>query len=74
MDDAKILQTLVGCIAAGFIILVTAVALDARHEDNQVSKCIENGNGPIECSMAFDGAYNDKLILQAIKELQAERE
>ncbi len=75
MDNVdKLHQTMVRGVIAFAIFLIGAVALDAAHEDRQLSKCIENGNSPIECSMAFDSFDDNKIILQAIKKLQAERE
>ena len=75
MDNTeKLQQTMVRGVIAAVIVVITAVTLNHMNEDRQITNCIEITNDPIECSMAIDSYSRDKILLNAIKEIKAERE
>jgi hypothetical protein len=72
-DVSKLQQTAIRGIIAAVIIVISAVTLNHINEDRVISKCIQEGNNPIECAMAVDGYSSDKILLNAIQEIKAER-
>jgi len=68
--DDKEFRILIGTVIVGIAFLISAVTFNFVNEDNQISKCIEKGNNPVECAMAFESYSADKILLQAIKEIK----
>jgi len=73
--EEKTVRLIIKGIIVSFVFLVATIAIYDGHEDRLTSECIKNGNEPIECRMAIgaDGYSADRMLLQVIKELNAER-
>jgi hypothetical protein len=76
VDEEKTIRLLIKGIIGGVVVIVLSFVGCSVHMDRKIVQCIESGNDPIECRMALenDGYSKDRLILNTIKELQAERE